>query len=220
MDELKEIGRLLETLGYGKDRAVFDSSIVRGLGYYTGAVFEVLAQGESPDIRFALAGGGRYDDLLSRFQEERVPATGMSIGISRLLLALQKGRKEQTEAPIVILAMEKPRMADYQKLAAQLREAGIAAEVYLGGGGMKRQLKYADKREAPFVIIEGEDERAEGQITIKDMKKGRERSKTIADNRAWREGAVAQEKIRRGEIVSWLKNRLREKKEARQPQDS
>ena len=208
--ELQEMASLLAKLNYGEDRVVFDSSIVRGLAYYTGAVFEVLMEDKKSAIKSALAGGGRYDDLLSRFRSEPVPATGMSIGINRLLLKLQE--KEKRQAPIIILAMEKTRMAEYQKIAADLRKAGMAAEAYLGSGGMKQQLKYADKREALFVVIEGEDERAKRKITIKDMKLGRQRSETIADNLAWRQGASAQETIGREKLVSWLKDAMKPRK--------
>ena len=204
VEEMRVIHETLQSLGYSEDRVVFDSSIVRGLAYYTGAVFEATEKG-GEKAQGALASGGRYDDLLSRFRSEPVPATGMSIGINRLLLKLQEKEKEKTQAPIIILAMEKTRMTEYQKIAADLRKAGMAAEAYLGSGGMKQQLKYADKREALFVVIEGEDERAKRKITIKDMKLGRQRSETIADNLAWRQGASAQETIGRENLVSWLK---------------
>ncbi|MCL4161259.1 UNVERIFIED_CONTAM: hypothetical protein GTU68_004941, partial [Idotea baltica] len=168
IEELEEMAMLLDAQGYGAERIKIDPSVVRGLGYYTGPVFEAELTFEVIDDKGqkrqfgSVAGGGRYDDLVMRFTGQRTPATGVSIGVDRLLAALTAtGRVATTEAvgPIVILALDRERMAHYQALCTELRSAGLRAEVFMGGGtNMGKQLKYADKRASPVAIIEGGDE--------------------------------------------------------------
>jgi histidyl-tRNA synthetase len=176
--ELEQIAALLEAQGYGPDRIVIDPSVVRGLGYYTGPVFEAELTFEITDEKGrprqfgSVAGGGRYDDLVARFTGQTVPATGVSIGVDRLLAALRaKGRIGGTaEGPVVVTVMDRDRMADYQAMVADLRAAGIRAEVYLGNPkNFGNQLKYADKRASPVAIIQGSDEAARGVVQIKDL---------------------------------------------------
>ncbi|SMX50758.1 histidine--tRNA ligase [Maliponia aquimaris] len=176
--ELEEIAALLEAQGYGADRIVIDPSVVRGLGYYTGPVFEAELTFEILDEKGrkrqfgSVAGGGRYDDLVKRFTGQAVPATGVSIGVDRLLAALrEKGRiGGKVPGPVVVTVMDRERMADYQAMVAELRNAGIRAEVYLGNPkNFGNQLKYADKRESPAAVIEGADEKARGVVQIKDL---------------------------------------------------
>ena len=162
MSELEQIAELLDRQGLGPDRIVIDPSVVRGLGYYTGAVyeaeltFEILDEKGRPRQFGSVAGGGRYDDLVKRFTGQAVPATGVSIGVDRLLAALRaKGRMSAEAAgPVVVTAMDRDRLGDYQAMAAELRAAGIRAEVFLGGGNMGKQLKYADKRAAPVADVD------------------------------------------------------------------
>lgn len=188
---------------------VFDCAIIRGLEYYTGPVFEADLTFETKDdkgrpVQFgSVGGGGRYDGLVKRFKGVEVPAVGISVGVSRLLAALALQRKLGAEAagPVVILALEKDQMANYQEMAAELREAGLRAEVYLGGSNFAKQLKYADKRAAPLAVIQGEDERAKGEVTIKDLVLGAELSKDIEDNKAWREEQPAQDTVPRADLV-------------------
>ncbi|MEJ6478724.1 MAG: histidine--tRNA ligase, partial [Octadecabacter sp.] len=162
--ELETIADLLAAGGYGPDRIVIDPSVVRGLGYYTGPVYEAELTFEIKDEKGrprqfgSVAGGGRYDDLVKRFTGQEVPATGVSIGVDRLLAALTaKGRVDAAQAgPIVVTVMDKDRMADYQAMVAELRNAGIRAEVYLGNPkNFGNQMKYADKRNSPIAVIEG-----------------------------------------------------------------
>ncbi len=169
---------MLEAGDYFEDRIVIDPSVVRGLGYYTGPVFEAELTFEIQDDKGrtrnfgSVAGGGRYDDLVKRFTGQEVPATGVSIGVDRLLAALHaKGRLTTTEAgPVVVTVMDRDRMADYQAMVAELRNAGIRAEVYLGNPkNFGNQLKYADRRGSPVAVIEGGDEQAKGVIQIKDL---------------------------------------------------
>ncbi|GAA6193785.1 histidine--tRNA ligase [Phaeobacter sp. NW0010-22] len=178
INELEQIGELLAAGGYGADRIEIDPSVVRGLGYYTGPVYEAELTFEIFDEKGrkrqfgSVAGGGRYDDLVKRFTGQEVPATGVSIGVDRLLAALrEKGRIQAVETgPVVVTVMDRARMADYQAMVAELRNAGIRAEVYLGNPkNFGNQLKYADKRNSPIAVIEGGDEKANGVIQIKDL---------------------------------------------------
>ncbi len=185
LDELEEIERLVSSAGYTQDRIRIDPSVVRGLEYYTGPVFEVelmfSTDGKDGSPRFgSVGGGGRYDGLVSRFRGEPVPATGFSIGVSRLLAALQHLGKVKTKAeagPVVVTVFDKDRIADYQQMVASLRNAGIRAELYLGSGKFGPQMKYADRRNAPCVVIQGSDEKAKGEVTIKDLIVGAELAK-------------------------------------------
>jgi histidyl-tRNA synthetase len=176
--ELREINKLVREGGYGTKRFEVSSSVVRGLEYYTGPVFEVELTLESKDdtgrpARFgSVGGGGRYDGLVSRFRGEPVPATGFSIGVSRLLAALQHLGKIDAKpepGPVVVTVFDRDRIADYQRMVQRLRDAGIRAELYLGAGKFGPQMKYADKRNAPCVVIQGGDEKAKVEVQIKDL---------------------------------------------------
>jgi len=176
--ELQEITTLLAAQGYGPDRIVIDPSVVRGLGYYTGPVFEAELTFEILDEKGrkrsfgSVAGGGRYDDLVKRFTGQSVPATGVSIGVDRLLAALRaKGRAGAKAAgPVVVTVMDRDRMAEYMGMVAELRQAGIRAEMYLGNPkNFGNQLKYADKRKSPIAVIQGGDEAAKGTVVLKDL---------------------------------------------------
>ncbi|MGB3408482.1 MAG: histidine--tRNA ligase, partial [Jannaschia sp.] len=176
--ELEQISDLLQAQGYGPDRIVIDPSVVRGLGYYTGPVYEAeltfdVQNEKGQTVQFgSVAGGGRYDDLVTRFTGQAVPATGVSIGVDRLLAALQaKGRlNSDTQGPVIVTVMDRDRMADYQSIVGTLRKAGIRSEVYLGNPkNFGNQLKYADKRNSPAAIIQGSDEAARGVVQVKDL---------------------------------------------------
>lgn len=213
--ELEQIAELLAAQGYGPDRIVIDPSVVRGLGYYTGPVYEAeltfdILDDKGRKRQFgSVAGGGRYDDLVKRFTGQAVPATGISIGIDRLLAALrEKGRVGgQAAGPVVVTVMDRDRMADYQAMAAELRAAGIRAEVYLGNPkNFGNQMKYADKRGAPVAVIEGEDERARGVVQIKDLVLGAQ----IAQNATleeWKD-RPAQVEVPRGRLVEKVREIL------------
>ncbi|WP_434290546.1 histidine--tRNA ligase [Celeribacter sp. SCSIO 80788] len=176
--ELREIAELLEGQGYGPDRIVIDPAVVRGLGYYTGPVYEAELTFEVMDEKGrvrefgSVAGGGRYDDLVKRFTGQSVPATGMSIGVDRLLAALRATGRIGSKAlgPVVVTVMDRDRMSAYMEMVTELRQAGIRAEVYLGNPkNFGNQLKYADKRESPVAIIQGGDEAERGVVQIKDL---------------------------------------------------
>ena len=166
--EIEVMWSLFAAAGYD-DRIRIDPSVVRGLEYYTGPVFEAelttpIKDERGVPIRLgSVVSGGRYDGLVERFTGEKVPATGLSIGVSRLLYGLKTLGKlpaESVQGPVVVLVLDRDRIADYQKMAQALRNAGIRAELYLGKSGMKAQMKYADKRGSPCVVIQGGDEKA------------------------------------------------------------
>jgi histidyl-tRNA synthetase len=207
--ELEQIGELLAAGGYGADRIDIDPSVVRGLGYYTGPVYEAELTFEILDDKGrkrqfgSVAGGGRYDDLVKRFTGQEVPATGVSIGVDRLLAALrEKGRLTTTPTgPVVVTVMDRDRMADYQAMVTELRNAGLRAEVYLGNPkNFGNQLKYADKRDSPVAVIEGGDEKDRGVIQIKDLILGAKIAES-ATLEEWKE-RPSQFEVPRGDLVA------------------
>jgi len=215
--ELVAIDAALKGLGVGPDRAIVDPSVVRGLEYYTGPVFEAELLLSTTDekgqpTRFgSIGGGGRYDDLVARFTGERTPATGFSFGVSRLAAALRAAGRDIAQAargPVVVIAFSPDRMADYFAVAREIRAAGIPAEVYLGQSGMKAQMKYADRRLSPAAIILGDDELAAGTVTVKDLDLGRELASKVSDNAEWRAERPGQQTLPRGELVAALKRIL------------
>ena len=208
--ELEQIADLLAAQGYGPDRIIIDPSVVRGLGYYTGPVFEAELTFDILDEKGrkrqfgSVAGGGRYDDLVKRFTGQAVPATGISIGVDRLLAALrEKGRiGSAATGPVVVTVMDRDRMADYQAMVGELRQAGIRAEVYLGNPkNFGNQLKYADKRNSPVAIIEGGDEKGRKKVKIKDLRLGKKASENIADNETWAQLPIQYE-VNRSNLIS------------------
>jgi len=217
VDELQTMADLLAAGGYGPDRIVIDPSVVRGLGYYTGPVFEAELTFEIKDEKGrarsfgSVAGGGRYDDLVKRFTGQEVPATGVSIGVDRLLAALHmKGRlSTDTTGPVVVTVMDRDRMADYQAIVSELRTAGIRAEMYLGNPkNFGNQLKYADQRNSPIAIIQGGDELANGTLQIKDLILGAKIAQT-ATHEEWKD-RPSQFEIPRADLVARIKQVLDE----------
>ena len=213
--ELQAIHGILAAAGYGDDRVSIDSSIVRGLEYYTGPVFEAqltfpVKNEAGEEVVFgSVAGGGRYDDLVARFTGQQVPATGISIGVSRLLSAL-KDRSEAALPPlVVVLALDDPQSSF--KMAGELRAAGIRAETYVGTKKFGDQLKYADRREAAIAVMEGSDERAKGEVTLKDLALGAELAKSIESRAEWVGNREAQISVKRSDLVSEIKKMLARK---------
>jgi histidyl-tRNA synthetase len=213
--ELSRMRGLFNSGGYGPDRIRIDPSVVRGLEYYTGPVFEIELTFQVPNekgqpvVFGSVGGGGRYDGLVSRFRSEPVPATGFSIGVSRLASALKLTGllgAEQAAGPVVVLVLDRDAaaLADYQKMTSELRQAGIRAEMYLGSSGMNAQMKYADRRNAAAAVIVGSNERAEGKVTIKDLAAGAEQAKSIKDNAEYKAAKVGQWTAARGDLVAEL----------------
>jgi histidyl-tRNA synthetase len=232
LQELEQIGNLLSAAGYAaglseeyaefpeqRFRVIIDPSVVRGLEYYTGPVFEADLTFETVNekgqkvVFGSVGGGGRYDGLVGRFGGVAVPATGFSIGVSRLAAALKNLGKLGDEAeagPVVVTVMDRERIADYQKLATRLREAGIRAELYLGNPkGFGKQMQYADRRDAPCVVIQGSDERQRGVVQIKDLVEGKKKAAAIANNQEWREERPGQFEVAEGELVQAVSDLLK-----------
>ncbi|MDQ8027138.1 MAG: histidine--tRNA ligase [Brevundimonas sp.] len=214
LEELAAIDRALNAMKVGQDAVRFDPTIVRGLEYYTGAVFEAELLLETTDekgraVRFgSIGGGGRYDDLVARFTGERLPATGFSFGVSRLASALRaagRGDEDAVRGPVVVIAFSEADMQHYLDAVSELRAAGIAAELYLGKAGMKAQMKYADRRGAPAAIILGGDEIAAGTVTIKDLDAGRAAAAGVADNEAWKAERPGQQVVARAALVATVR---------------
>lgn len=216
VQELETIAALLAAQGYGPDRILLDPGVVRGLGYYTGPVFEAELTFEILDEKGrkrsfgSVAGGGRYDDLVKRFTGQAVPATGVSIGVDRLLAALRaKGRigQDATPGPVVVTVMDRDRMADYMAIVADLRAAGIRAEMYLGNPkNFGNQLKYADKRQSPVAIIQGADEAARGVVQVKDLILGAKIA-AAASVEEWK-AQPAQTEVPRADLVAAVRRIL------------
>jgi histidyl-tRNA synthetase len=219
IEELRVIARLLEAANY-QTRVKFASDVVRGLEYYTGPVFETELTFEVPNekgqpvVFGSIGGGGRYDGLVGRFRGEAVPATGFSIGVSRLMAALKAVRNpivaDHTEpGPVIVTVFDKDRIADYQRMASTLRQAGIRAELYLGAGKFGPQMKYADRRRSPCVVIQGSDEKAKGEVQIKDLIVGAELA-TLSKERDdyLQKQAAAQFAVPEGDLVAKVREVL------------
>jgi histidyl-tRNA synthetase len=216
--ELLEIKNLCEDAGYNRDRIRIDQTIVRGLEYYTGPVYEVELTLETKDekgrsVRFgSVGGGGRYDGLVSRFRGEPVPATGFSIGVSRLQAALTMLGKLDTKpafGPVVVTVFG-GEIADYQRMVATLRNANIRAELYLGNPkhSIGQQMKYADRRNAPCAIVQGSDERANGKIQIKDLILGAGLTEIKDREEYLKKQAEAQYEVDQGKLVDAVREVL------------
>ncbi|MFL4468651.1 histidine--tRNA ligase [Tateyamaria armeniaca] len=215
VEELDQVAQLLFSQGYRSDRVLVDPSVVRGLGYYTGPVYEAeltfdVQNDKGQTVQFgSVAGGGRYDDLVKRFTGQEVPATGVSIGVDRLLTALRATGRigSETHGPVVVTVMDRDRMADYQAMVAELRADGIRAEVYLGNPkNFGNQLKYADKRNSPIAIIEGGDEKERGVVQIKDLILGAKIAET-ATHEEWKD-RPSQFEVPRSEMLAKVREIL------------
>ena len=219
VQELADIGAMVASAGYDDGRVKIDPSVVRGLEYYTGPVYEAELLAEIPNedgkiVRFgSVGGGGRYDGLVSRFRGEPVPATGFSIGVSRLMTALKNLGKLDTSAviaPVVVLVMDRDTesLGRYQKMVSDLRKAKIRAEMYLGGAGMKAQLKYADRRGSPVAVIQGSSEREAGQVQLKDLIEGARQATAIAGHAEYREARPGQVTVAEAGLVAEVRKIL------------
>jgi histidyl-tRNA synthetase len=207
---VERISDHLYALGYGEDKVSLDLSIARGLAYYTGPVFEAMLL-DAPQFG-SVFGGGRYDGLVMRFLGERVPATGASIGVDRLLAALiHLGRagQQKSTARVLITNMDAGLQSDYVAMTWELRRAGIPTELYLGAAkGPGKQLKYADAWGIPITLLYGSNEKERGIVTLKDMDVGRRRAEKLANREEWLEERPGQREVPRGELVSAVREML------------
>jgi histidyl-tRNA synthetase len=217
LQELESVRKIVRDAGYTVEQIRIDPSVVRGLEYYTGPVFECELLMETKDedgklVRFgSVGGGGRYDDLVARFTGQQTPATGFSIGVSRLYAALKLvGKAEESDvlAPVVVTVMDKDRQGDYWRMVQQLRQAGIRAEMSLGAANMGKQMKYADKRGSPLVVIQGGDEKALGQVTIKDLRLGSELASGIETREEYASQRLAQVTVAEADLVKTVQEML------------
>ncbi|MVA34522.1 histidine--tRNA ligase [Agrobacterium vitis] len=220
LDELETIASIAAASGDNGERVRIDTSVVRGLEYYTGPVYEAeltfdVTNEKGEKVVFgSVGGGGRYDGLVSRFMGQPVPATGFSIGVSRLMTALKNLGKlgaDEVIAPVLITVMDGDveSMGRYQRFTQALRNEGIRAEMYQGNWKkFGNQLKYADRRGSPIAIIQGGDEREQGVVQIKDLIEGKRLSGEITDNTEWREARVAQIVVPEAELVAKVKEIL------------
>ena len=213
LEVIRQIREILDGAGYAEDRVCIDTSVIRGLDYYTGPVFEAqltfpVKNEDGEEVVFgSVAGGGRYDDLVARFTGQQVPATGISIGVSRLMTALRsRGLTGDMKPLIVVLSLDEASRAF--ATARELRNAGFRAEAYVGTKKFGDQLKYADKRGAALAIIEGGDEIANGQVTIKNLAAGAEMSKAIESRAEYLGARQAQETVARTDLVATVAKML------------
>ncbi len=206
---VERISSHLAALGYGDDRVALDLSIARGLAYYTGPVFEAILL-EAPQFG-SVFGGGRYDGLVTRFLGEKVPATGASMGVDRLLAALvhlgRAGDRKAT-ARVLVTAMDSGLAGDYLEMTFELRRAGIPAELYLGEARVGTQLKYADQWDVPSCVLYGSNEKAAGKVTLKDMEVGRVKAIALADRGSWLAERPGQREVPRADLVAAVREML------------
>ncbi len=218
--ELANIDKLVRAAGYDEDRIKIDPSCVRGLEYYTGPVFEAellfdVTNEKGQKVQFgSVGGGGRYDGLVQRFMGQAVPATGFSIGVSRLMTALKNLGKlgaEEALAPVVVCVMDRDTesLGRYQKMVQSLREAGIRAEMFQGNPkNFGKQLQYADRRGCPIAIIQGADERDKGEVQIKDLLEGKKIAAEIESREEWTEARAAQFPVPEADLVAEVRKVL------------
>jgi histidyl-tRNA synthetase len=202
--ELRMMDSWLTTCGIDETRAAVDLSIARGLDYYTGPIFEAVLV-DLPEIG-SVIGGGRYDGLVERFLGEKVPATGASIGVDRLLAAMEKLELTPpgawSTAGVLVTVMDRDRVRDYLALTRELRAAGVPAEMYMGDSkGLKKQFAYADRVGIPAVIIAGSNEFDAGTVSIKDLREGKKREGDAGTRDEWVKQRFGQQTVPRGDMV-------------------
>lgn len=216
--EMTELDAILTERGVGDDRVRFSASIVRGLAYYTGPVLEVVltfpVEGEGGQTQpfGSVSGGGRYDGLVGRFLGQQVPSTGASIGVDRLLAALKALKKLPSRpgrCPVLVTTIEAPHRAEYQRMAAELRGAGLDVELYVGSGGVAKQFKYADRRGFTVAVVAGGNELGKGEVSVKDLRQGQEQSQDIGADRAeWLKTLPGQVTVPREKLIDTVKEFL------------
>jgi histidyl-tRNA synthetase len=207
---LEKMSHYLDVAGYHDDRVIIDLSIARGLGYYSGPVFETILL-DAPQFGSVFS-GGRYDDLVMRFLGERIPATGGSMGVDRLLaalLALDKVKLRKSTADVLITCFDQKMNDDYIAMTFELRRAGIHTEMYMGTDRAGKQIKFADKLDIPIVLLYGPDEKAKNVVTIKDMSVGRTRAQQLTGSREqWLQERPGQFEVPRENLAVSIKELL------------
>lgn len=208
--ELRKVAEILKVLNISEEEARIDLTIVRGLGYYTGPVFETTLL-DLPEFGSVFS-GGRYDNLVNRFQGTPVPAVGASVGVDRLLAALielDQIEKKTATSQVLVTVMDRDRLPDYLAILEQLRSAGIAAEIYSGDSkNLTKQVKYGDKVGIPFAVIAGSNEFEAGQLTVKNLAAGAQKAGQTEDRQEWLQAEGFQETIQAADLLEHLKKRL------------
>jgi histidyl-tRNA synthetase len=213
LEEIREINQYLLATGVAPSLCIFDLTIVRGLGYYTGPIFETNLN-DLPEYGSVFA-GGRYDNLVGRFTGQQAPGTGASMGVDRLLAALKKlelidSRKSASD--IIVASMDRDRIADYFQMASELRAQGWNVEVFLGNNRrIPKQLQYADRLDIPVAVICGSDEFEKGEVTIKNLAAGRTVSEDVEDREEWLKAEGFQVTIPRSEMIATIEKMLKSK---------
>ncbi|MDE0109675.1 MAG: histidine--tRNA ligase [Bryobacterales bacterium] len=209
LDVIESISSDLDALGYGSDRVALDVSIARGLAYYTGPVFEAVLL-DAPQFG-SVFGGGRYDDLVARFGGQPIPATGASLGVDRILAAMEhlgKVRSAKTPADVLVTVMDSALRQDCLQLAFALRRAGIRTEIHVGSGRLGKQLKRADKLGIPYAILMGSNEAERGVVTLKQMEVAHQAGAAISQHEDWKAARFGQREVARAEIAQTLASLL------------
>jgi histidyl-tRNA synthetase len=212
IDALERISNHLYALGYGDEHVSLDLSIARGLAYYTGPVFEAILL-DAPQFG-SVFGGGRYDNLVTRFLGERIPAVGASIGVDRLLAALAhlgKLDKRKATARVLVTNMDASLVDDYLQMTWELRRAGIPTEFYVGTAKrLGKQLEYADHYDIPLALLVGSNEKQQGVVTVKNMAVGRAKAGALGERSEWLAARPGQTTIARSELVTGIRALLAE----------
>lgn len=210
ISELNEIKSHLKAMNVTSDKTVIDLTIVRGLGYYTGPVFETTLS-DLPEYG-SIFSGGRYDNLVDRFLGRSIPAVGSSLGPDRLLAALielKAIKLKRATSKVLVTVMDRERLPDYLQILSQLRSAGIPSEIYAGDSkNLTKQIKYGDRCGIRFAVIAGSDEFAAGQVTIKDLEAGKEKAADTEDRSEWLKAEQIQVTIAVEKLVDHLKQQL------------
>ena len=210
VEELREINGHLDLMGVETARYEIDLTIVRGLGYYTGPVFETSLL-DLPDYG-SIFSGGRYDNLVDRFLNRSIPATGSSIGLDRLLAALielKALKLVDATSQVLVTVMDRDHLPDYLAILSKLREAGIPSEIFSGDTrNLTKQIKYGDKVGIPLAVIVGSDEFEAKTVTVKNLAGGREKARKTADRKEWLKAEEIQETIRIDQLLEYLRRQL------------
>ena len=209
LDVIEGISSDLDTLGYGSDRVALDVSIARGLAYYTGPVFEAVLL-DAPEFG-SVFGGGRYDNLVARFGGPPIPATGASLGVDRILAAMEhlgKVQPAKTPAEVLVTVMDGGLRQECLRLAFELRRAGIRTEIHVGSGRLGKQLKRADRLGIPYAVLMGSDEAERGVVTLKQMEVAHQAGGAITQHEDWKAARFGQREVSRADIVQTLASLL------------
>lgn len=203
---IESLSSSLSDLGYHSDRVALDVSIARGLAYYTGPVFEAVLL-DAPQFG-SVFGGGRYDNLVARFGGTALPATGASLGVDRLLAAiehLRKGGQSKTTVQVLVTVMDDAFSKECMLLGFELRRAGIRTEIDVSSGRLGKQLKRANRLGIPYAVLMGSNEAERGVVTIKQMAVAGQQGSAVDDHESWKAARFGQKEVPRAEVADTLR---------------